>query len=108
MAFLIVIAILLLGYLLLVRPSRKRQRRHQEMQDAVEVEDEVITAGGIHGIVRATEGPELRIEIAPGVVVTLDRRAVAAVAVREAAGPPEPNGPPELKQSGSEADENPS
>jgi preprotein translocase subunit YajC len=54
------------------------------MQDDVEVGDEIITAGGIHAVVRETDEDELRVEVAPGIVVTLDRRAVAAVAKRQA------------------------
>ena len=50
------------------------------MQDDIVEGDEIITAGGLHAIVREADGGELRIEIAPGVLVTLDRRAVAAVA----------------------------
>ena len=77
----IVIAILLgLGWLALAVPWRRRQRSHAAMQDDVVVGDEIITAGGMHAVVREAGERELRIEIAPGVVVTLDRRAVAAVA----------------------------
>ena len=86
------IAILLaLGWLFLVLPSRRRQRAHQAMQDEIEAGDEIITAGGIHGTVRESGDAELRVEIAPGTVVTLDRRAVAAVAqdVPETEVPPE-------------------
>ena len=50
------------------------------MQDSVGVGDEVITAGGIHGTIREAGDEDVRLEIAPGVVVTLDRRAIAAVA----------------------------
>ena len=53
------------------------------MQDSVAVGDEVITAGGIHGTVREVGGEDVKLEIAPGVVVTLDRRAIAAVAQDE-------------------------
>jgi preprotein translocase subunit YajC len=77
----IVIAVLLaLGWMLFALPVRRRQRSHQAMQDDVAVGDEIITAGGIHAVVRAVDGDELRIEIAPQLLVTLDRRAVAAVA----------------------------
>jgi preprotein translocase subunit YajC len=50
------------------------------MQDSIGLGDEIITAGGIHGTVLELGDEELRIEIATDVVVTLDRRAVAAVA----------------------------
>jgi len=81
MTAIIAIAILLaLGWLLLVVPSRRRQRAHQSMQDDLGEGDEIITAGGIHAVVREAHDEHLRVEIADGVVVTLDRRAVAAVA----------------------------
>jgi preprotein translocase subunit YajC len=66
--------------MLLAVPVRRRQRQHAAMQDAIEEGDEIITAGGIHAVVREAGHLELRVELAPGVVVTLDRRAVAAVA----------------------------
>jgi len=75
-----VAVLLVLGWLFLWLPSQRRQRAHRAMQDDIEAGNEIITAGGIHGIVRETGEDELRVEIAPGTVVTLDRRAVAAVA----------------------------
>jgi preprotein translocase subunit YajC len=75
-----IVVLLVLGYLFLVVPSRRRQRAHQAMQDEIAAGDEIITAGGIHAVVREAAQDELRVEIAPGTVVTLDRRAVAAVA----------------------------
>jgi preprotein translocase subunit YajC len=81
MGFVIVILVLVaVGWLFLALPARRRQRSHGEMQDAIVEGDEIITAGGMHALVKETNGSELRVEIAPGVVVTLDRRAVAAVA----------------------------
>jgi preprotein translocase subunit YajC len=81
MATVIVIAVILaLGYFLLAVPQRRRARMHAAMQDSIDVGDEIITAGGLHGIVRELGESELRVEIAPNVVATLDRRAVAAVA----------------------------
>ena len=67
-------------WLLLIRPQRKRSVAQLTMQDRLRAGDEIITAGGLHGIVREIGEETLQIEIAPGVVGTLDRRAVAAVA----------------------------
>jgi preprotein translocase subunit YajC len=50
------------------------------MQDSVEIGDDIITAGGLHGTVKEIDDETARVEIAPSVVVTLDRRAIAAVA----------------------------
>ncbi|HEY2219145.1 MAG TPA: preprotein translocase subunit YajC [Gaiellaceae bacterium] len=88
----IAIAVLLiLAWAFLWLPSQRRQRAHKAMQDDIEAGDEIITAGGIHGTVREAAEAELRIEIAPGTLVTLDRRAVAAVAreIPETEVPPE-------------------
>ena len=78
----LLIIILLVGavWLLLLMPARKRRAQHEAMQDSVEEGDEIITAGGLHGTVKEIDADTARVEIAPDVVVTLDRRAIAAVA----------------------------
>ena len=78
--FLILIVVFGAAWLLFVLPARRRRMSHSAMQESVEPGDEIITAGGLHGTVRALEDDLLKVEIAPGVVATLDRRAVAAVA----------------------------
>ena len=78
--FLILIVLFGAAWLLFVLPARRRRLSHAAMQDSIEPGDEVITAGGLHGTVKALEEDTLQLEIAPGVVATLDRRAVAAVA----------------------------
>jgi preprotein translocase subunit YajC len=79
MQILIPLAILfLLFWFFVALPQRRRQRAHASMQDALGVGDEVITAGGLHGDVVEIDETVLRVEIAPGTVVRVDRRAVAA------------------------------
>jgi len=78
--FLILIIILAAVWGLFVIPARRRRRSHAEMQDSVDLGDEIITAGGLHAVVKEIGESDLRVEIAPGIVVTLDKRAVAAVA----------------------------
>jgi preprotein translocase subunit YajC len=78
--FLILVVILAGIWALLVLPSKRRRASHAAMQDSIDVGDEIITAGGLHGVVKEIGDDTVRIELAPGVVATLDRRAVAAVA----------------------------
>jgi len=78
--FLIIIALLALFWFVAVLPRRRRMQQHKNMQDDLAVGNEVITAGGLHGTVRELGDAEVRLEISEGVVVTVDRRAVAAVA----------------------------
>jgi preprotein translocase subunit YajC len=79
-SFLILIILLGAFWVVGIMPRRRRMQSHQEMQDSIDVGDEVITAGGLHGRVVAVDEGEVRLEIADGVVVTIDRRAIAAVA----------------------------
>ncbi|HEV8459293.1 MAG TPA: preprotein translocase subunit YajC [Gaiellaceae bacterium] len=78
--FLILIIFLVAGWFLIAVPRRRYQRSHRDMQDSIEVGNDIITAGGLHGTVKGLEDDLVRLEIAPNVVVSLDRRAVAAVA----------------------------
>ncbi|HEY2327555.1 MAG TPA: preprotein translocase subunit YajC [Gaiellaceae bacterium] len=78
--FLILVVILALFWALLVMPRRRRQQSHAAMQDALNVDDEVITAGGLHGHIRELDSDVVKLAIADGVIVTVDRRAIAAVA----------------------------
>jgi preprotein translocase subunit YajC len=97
---LILIVILIFGalYMLFMVPQRRRVRDHAAMQDSLGAGDEVITAGGLHGTVREVEDGTVRVEVAPSVVVTVDRRAIAAVARDvevEVEGETAPEAPPE-------------
>jgi preprotein translocase subunit YajC len=84
MTYLIPIIILfLLLWLVVIRPQRRRQLQQLQMQDELHLEDEVITAGGIHGYVKELHDSVITVEIAPGVRVRVDRRAVAGKAKPE-------------------------
>jgi preprotein translocase subunit YajC len=80
LAYLIpIIALFFLLWLLIIRPQRRRQMQQLEMQNELHVDDEIITAGGLHAHVRELGDDVISVEIAPQVRVRLDRRAVAAI-----------------------------
>jgi preprotein translocase subunit YajC len=80
LTFVIVIVVLFgLMWLLLIRPQRRRTQTQLSMQDTLKEGDEIITAGGLHAIVRSLDSDVLDVELTPGTVVRLDRRAVAGV-----------------------------
>ena len=74
-----IVALFVLLYLLILRPQRRRTTDQLQMQDTLQVGDEVVTAGGIRGEVRQLDEDVLKVEIAPDIVVRVDRRAIAAV-----------------------------
>jgi preprotein translocase subunit YajC len=79
----ILIALFAALWLFLIRPQRRRQVEATRMQGQLAAGDEILTAGGIHGTVRGIEDEVVQLEIAPGTIVRLDRRAVAAVVPEE-------------------------
>lgn len=66
-------------WFLLIRPQQQRVRRQRELLDALELGDEVITAGGIIGTIVSIEGEEVRLSVSPGTELRMVRRAIAQV-----------------------------
>jgi preprotein translocase subunit YajC len=102
-----VFILLLLGalWLLLIRPAQRRNKAQQQLLSAVDVGDEIVTAGGLYGTVKAVEDDEVRLEIASGVEVRVARRAIAGVVSEpEAEEEPaeledDPDGSPQLGEA---------
>jgi len=91
-------------WLFLIRPQKRRQVEQARMHEALEPGDEILTAGGIHGTLREIEDDLVQVEIAPGTIIRLDRRAVAAVVQEETAPEaeeidPKPADPPSPGES---------
>ena len=81
MATLILLAVMFgLLWLFLIRPQRQRQIQQQRLLASVEPGDEVLTVGGLYGIVQEVdEDDDLIVEIADGIHVRIARRAVGGV-----------------------------
>jgi preprotein translocase subunit YajC len=56
--------IFLIFYFLLIRPQAKRQREQEAMLKAIDKNDSVVTAGGLHGKVVGVTDDVLTLEIA--------------------------------------------
>ena len=78
-SYLFILVMLAVIWFFLIRPRQRRMREQQRQVAAIEIGDDVVTAGGLYGTVRELEDGEVRLEIAPDVVVRVARRAVAAV-----------------------------
>jgi preprotein translocase subunit YajC len=66
-----------LVWFLLIMPQRRRQQAQRQAREAVNPGDTILTAGGIYATVREVRDHDLTVEIAPGLEVRLDRRAIA-------------------------------
>jgi preprotein translocase subunit YajC len=77
---LLIIALLFgVMWFLLIRPQRARAREQQELIASLEPGDEIVTAGGLYGVITAVDGEVLHVEIADGLVVRTARNAVAGI-----------------------------
>lgn len=70
-------------YFLLIRPQRRRQQQHQSLVESVHLGDEVVTIGGIYGIVQFVGEQDFQLEIAPGTTVRMLKSAIARVITPE-------------------------
>ncbi len=77
--FLPLVLILAVGYLLLIRPARRRARDASHLQSALSIGDRVMLTSGIYGTITGVVDEEASIEVASGVVVRVHRAAVAKI-----------------------------
>jgi preprotein translocase subunit YajC len=73
------ILLIVIMYFLLIRPQMKRQKEHRAMLEKLSVGDEVITNGGIAGVVRNIGDSFITVEIADRVEVRVQKGAVGNV-----------------------------
>jgi preprotein translocase subunit YajC len=73
-------AMFVLLWAFLIRPQRRKQQEQQQLLASVEPGDEILTVGGIYGIVTEIDDEDdLIVEIAEGIQVRIARRAVGGV-----------------------------
>lgn len=75
----LLLPLVLLAFLVFTNSRRRRQL--EAFQSSLSVGDEVITTAGIYGKVLTVDATIAHLEVAKGVVIRLDRRAVGMRAV---------------------------
>ena len=69
---------ILLFWLLLIRPQSKRAKEHRELVASISKGDEVMTSGGLLGKVTRVSDEYMAVQIAEGVEIKLQKSSVAA------------------------------
>ena len=74
------LAIIVIMYFLMIRPQVKKQKDRQKMIDAIQICDNVVTSGGIHGKVMGfTDNDKTVIlKVDDNVKINVDRSAIGA------------------------------
>ena len=64
-------------YFLLIRPQQKQQQELAKMQKALKKNDEVVTYGGIHGVVVNIKEETVTLRVDDNVRLEMDKTAIA-------------------------------
>jgi preprotein translocase subunit YajC len=87
--------LVLVFYVLILRPARNRQREAMAIQQALRPGQDVLTTAGLYANVAGVEDDVVLLEVAPGVTCRFARPAVARILTRpDETGGDEPAGPP--------------
>lgn len=79
MAFLPMIIIFAVFWVILIMPQRKQQKQRQAMLDALKKGDRVITVGGIHGEITEINDEDLKLRVSDKIELKFARSAVSRV-----------------------------
>ena len=78
MMWIMLIAMFAIMYFFMIRPQNKKQKEIANFRKSLQVNQKVITAGGIHGIIK--EINDVVLEIASNVKIHIDKNSIFAAA----------------------------
>jgi preprotein translocase subunit YajC len=71
-------------YFLLIRPQRKRVEAHKRLVRSLNVGDEVVTIGGLHGRIKRLMEDDIELEVASNTTLKFVKSAIARKVSEEA------------------------
>ena len=81
MQFLIMMVVIFaIMYFFMIRPQKKKQKEIRTFQNSLQEGSKVVTGGGIYGTIKRVDiaTGKIELEIAKGVVITVDKGSVFA------------------------------
>ncbi len=74
MGLLVPLALMMvIAYVIMIRPQRRRQREHEERVKQVKAGDRIVTNGGIHGTIAAVKEGTFMMKIADNVKLEIEK-----------------------------------
>lgn len=69
-------------YFFMIRPQNKKQKEIQKFRNSLEIGQDVITIGGVHGTIKSINEEEntVVLEVATGVKITFAKEAINPIA----------------------------
>ena len=68
----------LIFYFLLIRPQNKRRKEHQNLVTNLSKGDEIVTAGGIVGMINKVEEDFIKVQVSDNVEMRIQKTAIGA------------------------------
>ena len=71
-------AMFIVMYFFMIRPQNKKQKEIANFRKSLQVNQQVITAGGIHGTIKEINDDHVVLEIASNVRIKIDKNSIFA------------------------------
>ena len=78
MMWIMLIAMFVIMYFFMIRPQNKKQKEIANFRKSLQVNQSVITAGGIHGTIKEITDDYIVLEIASNVTIKIDTNSLFA------------------------------
>ena len=73
------ILVFVIFYVLIILPSRKKQKKHQDMVEALKSGDKIVTTGGVYGTVMGVHEDRIELKISSNVKIDVTKNAIAVI-----------------------------
>ena len=77
--FIMIVIFFAIMYFMILRPQQKRQKDHQKLISSLSKGDEVVTSGGMLGKILKVGDNSIKVEVADGVAVKLQKGSITSV-----------------------------
>ena len=74
--------VFLIFYFLVLKPEKDKQKQHKELTNNVKKNDQVVTAGGIHGTVVNVKPTTVIIRVDDNAKIEVDKEAITTIKVK--------------------------
>ncbi len=77
---LMIVLLFVVMWLLMIRPQRKKAKEEQQMREQLKKGDRVLFSGGIYGKIHSVDATTVEVEVANGVIMTVEKSFIQSVA----------------------------
>ncbi len=72
----LIVVLIAIFYFFMIRPQQKRQNDIKKFREGLKPGDQIVTAGGIYGKIKAVKVTTFVVEVTSGVSLTIDKNSV--------------------------------